>query len=225
MKENNQLKEFFKGIGMVLLFFIIPVVYQISLSSLFNKSTFFNSVLLLIEQIICCLFFVFIYKNRFKGCLKDFKTNKKEYIDLMVKAWILGFICMVISNLIINIGLNMGVAGNEDSNRKILKSMWLYAIPSMTVLGPLTEEIVFRVSFKEAFKNKKLFIIVTALIFGGVHLLSGFNDIKDLLYIIPYSSLGFSMSYVYAKTDNPLTNVLMHIAHNTFTVILYFIVL
>lgn len=225
MKENNQLKELFKGIGMVLLFFIIPITYQLSLASLFNKNTLLDSILLLIQQIILTTTFVIIYKNRFKDKFKDFKKNKKEYIDLIFKAWLIGFICMVVSNLIINIGLNMGVAGNEETNRKLLKTMWLYSIPSVTLLAPLTEELVFRVSFKNAFKNKKIFIIVTSLIFGSVHLISGFTSIKDLLYIIPYSSLGFSMGYVYAKTDNPLTNILMHMAHNTLTVILYFIVL
>lgn len=224
-EETNKTIEVIKGISMFLLFFILPILLQLLLYKIIIKSNItIRSIILLLIELCTTLFYLFVYHKEFKGCFKDYKENFKEYSDLMIKAWLLGFIGMFVSNLLINIGLGMEMANNEEANRSALK-MYIYAIPTMSLLGPITEELAFRTTFKKIIKKKKVFIFVTALLFAGAHLLSGFSSLKDMLYIFPYFSLGFAMSYVYAKTDNVLTNITIHILHNSLTLLLYYIVL
>lgn len=224
MKKENNIVELFKGIGMFLLFFILPILLQLPFIGIVKKcNNIVKSLILLGIEIIVVIFYIYMNREKFKGAFKDFKENKKEYSDLIIKSWLLGFIGMFISNLLINVIFNFGIASNEEANRNVLKNLYIYAIPAMSFLGPIVEELAFRGSFKKALKNKKVFLIVTTLLFAGAHLT--LTSMKDLLYIIPYSSLGFAMGYVYCKTDNILTNISLHIFHNSLTLLLYLLIL
>ena len=110
---------------------------------------------------------------------------------------------MVISNLIINIILfDGGIATNEANNRELLTTMAIYAIPSMVIFAPICEELIFKKSFTKTFSNKYQFTIFTGVLFGSAHLISGGLTLQNLLYIIPYSSLGIVFSYMYIKSNN-----------------------
>jgi len=58
-----------------------------------------------------------------------------------------------------------------------------------------------------------------SLIFGGLHVLSA-DSLKQVLFIIPYSVLGFAFSLNYVKTKNIASNIFLHCAWNTIAVIL-----
>lgn len=224
MKKENNIIELFKGIGMFLLFFILPILLQFPFTNVAKKcNNIVKSLILLGIEIIIAIFYIYMNRDKFKGSFQDFKENRKEYTDLIIKSWLLGFIGMFVSNLLINVLFDFGISSNEEANRNVLKTLYIYAIPAMSLLGPIVEELAFRGSFKKAIKNKKVFLIVTTLLFAGAHL--SITSIKDLLYIIPYSSLGFAMGYVYTKTNNILTNISLHIFHNSLTLLLYLLIL
>jgi len=79
----------------------------------------------------------------------------------------------------------------------------------------MVEELVFRKAFKDAIKNKWLFIIISGLIFGGMHVVGSYTTITDLLFIIPYSCLGFAFAAAYYNTDTIFTSITLHMIHNT----------
>ena len=83
-----------------------------------------------------------------------------------------------------------------------------------------TEEIVFRKCFKKAFPNKWIFIILSALVFGSLHVITTMTSPLELLYIIPYGALGASFAMMYQKTGTIYTSVAMHMFHNTALTIL-----
>ena len=127
---------------------------------------------------------------------------------------------MFISNIIINIIIGNGQAENE----KIVQQMITYApyimVINAGIIAPIIEEITFRKAFKNVFNNKWLFILSSSLIFGSLHVITKLTSPLDLLYIIPYSSLGISLAYMYYKTDTIYTSITMHIFHNTILTIL-----
>ena len=82
-----------------------------------------------------------------------------------------------------------------------------------TIFAPINEEIIFRKSIQDCLKNKWVFIIVSGLIFGYLHVL-GSESLYDFLYIIPYGSLGAAFAYLLSKTDNIYVTILMHLIHN-----------
>ena len=89
------------------------------------------------------------------------------------------------------------IAPNEEANRKLLKSMPIFYALVMCLLTPLIEEISFRLSFSDTFKNKKTSIIVTGLFFGFMHVILAFTSALSFLFIVPYSVLGLTFSYIY----------------------------
>ena len=89
----------------------------------------------------------------------------------------------------------------------------------MHIEGPI-EEIIFRKCYKNAFSNKWLFIILSSLVFGSLHVITSMTSLMDLLFIIPYGSLGAAFAIMYQKTDTIYTSMLMHMLHNTILIIL-----
>ena len=92
----------------------------------------------------------------------------------------------------------------------------------MVIAAPIIEELITRKTFKEVFSNQYVYIIVSGLIFGSLHLLSATN-ITEILYVIPYSALGCAFAKIYYNTDNLWTNIFFHSLHNLIAIIIIFI--
>ena len=105
--------------------------------------------------------------------------------------------------------------GNEEGVQQLIHSSKFLSIIAVGILAPIIEELTFRKAFREVFTNKTLFVLASGLIFGGLHVILSLNSLWDLFYIIPYSSLGIAFGYMYQKTDNIYTSIIMHIFHNT----------
>lgn len=175
----------------------------------------------------CDLVYLFILLWWNKDTIKkDFKNFTKDIFDNMetsFKYYILGFISMVVSNLILIFITNGSIAGNEEAVRDMIDKVPLYMGFSTILYAPLTEEIIFRKCIKDVIKNKWLYILLSGLIFGGMHIISSATNLIDVLFIIPYSSLGIAFAYTYYKTDNIFSTIIMHSVHNTFAFVLYLI--
>ena len=89
--------------------------------------------------------------------------------------------------------------------------------------APLTEELIFRKSIGKALKNKWLFIFISGFIFGGLHVISSVNGLIDLVYLVPYCSLGCILALLYYKTNNIFSSIAAHSFHNTLALILYLV--
>lgn len=221
-KKNKNYREITKGIFIYLLFFIFPIVFQLVFYNFITSdNNLVKAITLLTCEILLTIILIILNKDKFKNCFKDFKKNKKEYFDICFKSWLLGFIAMSASNLLINFFVTNGIANNEAINRTVLKELVIYAVPAMCILGPICEELAFRASFKNAIKNKKLFIYITSLLFALAHIISSYTGLTDLLYIIPYFSMGHALGYVYSESDNILCNISVHIFHNSLAILSY----
>ena len=175
-------------------------------------STFSNCVLLII------LFLIF--RKDLIEEWKRFRKNFLENIDIGIKYWLVGLGIMMISNIIITFVINLGEAANEQAVQSMISSLpWLMLI-NAGLIAPCTEEIIFRKGFKKAFPNKWLFIILSALVFGTLHVVTSMTSPIELLYIIPYGALGAAFAYMYQKTDTIFTSIAMHMFHNTALILL-----
>ena len=85
---------------------------------------------------------------------------------------------------------------------------------SAVFIAPVLEELTFRQAFRNIFSNDKVFIIMSGLIFGGLHVVGNVNSPVDLLYLIPYCTPGFVFAYIMAKTDNVFVSMGLHFLHN-----------
>ena len=168
-----------------------------------------------LKNIILLFILFLIYRKDLIRDWDKFRANVFDNLDEGIKYWFLGLVGMVASNLIINFVFKGGQAGNEQAVQDYIKYLpWLMLI-NVGFLGPMVEELVFRKAFKDAIKNKWLFIIISGLIFGGMHVVGSYTTITDLLFIIPYSCLGFAFAAAYYNTDTIFTSITLHMIHNT----------
>ena len=177
-------------------------------------------VLSTFSSIIIFFIFFIIYRKDLKNDIKNFWKNKEEYMDTGIRYWIIGLIIMFATNYILNIVLKAGGANNEKAVQTMIKAFPLLMFIDAGILAPFNEEIVFRKTLKDIFKNKWLFIILSFLLFGGAHVIGSSKTLIDYLFIIPYGALGASLAYAYYKTDNIFTSISLHMIHNTLLILL-----
>lgn len=203
--------------------FFIYVYASIFVSNFFEvcfitNSRILNSICLILSNLLVALLVALPFV---KQLVDDFKKINKDNLKKSYKNWLIGLGLMFVSNAIISIFIK-DIATNEQYNRELLSSMPIYAISVMVIIAPITEELVFRLSLKNSFKNKWIYAVVSGLIFGLVHLLSASNLI-ELLYIIPYGALGFFFAKSVYESDSIYSSIFTHITHNALMITILFL--
>ena len=221
----KSIKEDFKKHKYIIKAILVFILFTFVLDYIFSYTLYYLKVkelsgpmLVILNSLknIIILFILFlIYRKDLIRDWDKFRANVFDNLDEGIKYWFLGLVGMVASNLIINFVFKGGQAGNEQAVQDYIKYLpWLMLI-NVGFLGPMVEELVFRKAFKDAIKNKWLFIIISGLIFGGMHVVGSYTTITDLLFIIPYSCLGFAFAAAYYNTDTIFTSITLHMIHNT----------
>lgn len=181
--------------------------YQIVLYS------FFCNIIYLIVIVFC---YFKTLKKDFKPFFKNFANNFEEAF----KYYFIGLGIMIFSNIIITFVLNGGVGDNEETVRSYINIAPFLMLLEVSIYAPFAEELLFRKSIRDVVSNKWLYILLSGFIFGALHLTS-LSSLMDFVYLIPYCSLGFAFSYIYAKSDNIYSTICIHAMHNTITIVLY----
>ena len=210
MEVLRSLLYVFKYIFIMLIISYINFIYGIN-----------NQVIMFIEYLIALILIVFPFKDKI---IKDSKNfNIKKVFKSNIRTYLIGFLLMFITNMIVQTVFN-GIAPNEQMNRKLLKSMPIFYIIIMCFVTPFIEEISFRQSFSNTFKNKKTNIIVTGLLFGLMHVILSFTNMYSLLFVVPYSILGLTFSYIYFNEKNIFASILFHSFHNILSIIVILLI-
>lgn len=213
---KKYLKNCSIGILVILSYFLLPTLIKSVISYLANEalSEEVSVILSIIIEILTLAVILLLFNKRIKENYIDLKKNHKKYFSKYFKFYLIGLAIMYISNAILIFVFNGGLAGNEESIRSILLVHPIYVYISAVLIAPSVEELVFRGAIKNIIPNSILYILCSGLIFGGMHLVGNITSIIDLLYIIPYSSLGMAFAYIYTKTDNIFVTMMLHTMHN-----------
>lgn len=179
---------------------------------------------LIIYEIMEICILLLIFSKQIITNFKDILKNHKMYFSKYFKYYLIGLAVMLISNFIIIFILDGGVADNEETIRNMFKISPLYIYFSSVIYAPIVEELTFRQALRNIVGKNFIFIILSGLIFGGLHL-SNITSIVDLLYLIPYGSLGFVFAYILYKTDNIFISMGLHFMHNGILISLQFLTL
>lgn len=149
--------------------------------------------------------------------IKSFKQLKKEHLLLFKKYipyWFIALVGMAGFNLIANLLNGGNIAENENTIRTLFEQSPFYVYFSAVLIAPVIEELVFRASFYQIFKNKYLFIIISGFTFGAIHVLPGLTELSELAFIIPYSIPGLVFAYVLYDSKNIFVPMGIHFLHN-----------
>ena len=230
-KTEKELRERYKliglGLGAIILYYLfqlleaIPLIIcgiDVNTMSLTSKVIYLIIYLIITASIICLL-----YRKKLKKDIIDYKKNGTKYFSENGKYWIISLVVMVISNFFIQKISSNGIAGNEQAIRDIMKISPIYIFFSAALYSPIIEELIFRQSIKNIFSNKWVFIIVSGFVFGGLHAITDFQSLTDLLFIIPYSAPGIAFAYMLNRTDNIIVPMSFHFIHNGILLSIQFI--
>lgn len=230
----ENVKKFFKGmlfsaIVFVLYYLICPNLFASAFKSGIKSSNFWISNLSLLAVYLCTFLVVLliVHKDIFKQ-FKEFIKNPKKVLNKGFTYWVYGMIVMIISNLIVT-SIVGNIAVNEQATRETIMSAPLYAIPTIVIIGPFLEELVFRFCFRKSFNKEIPYALFCAFVFGLLHVMTAFDSFtlsnilshaSEFLFIVPYGSLGFFFAKAYYETDNIFSSVVPHMLHNSISVLL-----
>lgn len=201
----------------VLLQYIPVIVFKLNIKemSLATKGllSFFSSC------VIAIIFFV-IYRKDIKKDWIDFRKNYSKYMDVGFKYWMTGLIIMCVSNFIIVALFHTNGANNENKIHELINAIPFIMFISASIIGPFNEEITFRKTSFDVFKNKWVYIAFSFILFGGAHVISGATVWTDYLYIIPYGSLGAFLALIFYDCKNMFPSIFIHMIHNAILLII-----
>ena len=198
--EKIKYKQIALFIGILLGYLLFEGIY-ILCGLDYNTMSFDEKIMLsLIKYAFFMILLAIIYHKYLKIKWIDFKKNIKNYTSISFKYWFIGYLIMIASNLIINTFFK-GLGQNEETVQNIISNTPIIAFIMTTFMAPFIEEMIFRKSLQDTFRNKTLFMVISGLIFGYLHVMSSLNPLEYLL-IIPYGSLGFMFAKTLNETDN-----------------------
>ena len=152
--------------------------------------------------------------SEFKRDFATFKINFKLYLGNMLPRFGAIAIIYLVCNLFI-----MSFVTAIPTNQAIINTWPIYITALVAIfVAPFTEELMFRGFIKKFIKNDVLFVIISSFVFGGLHVTTA-DSLQQVLFIIPYSILGFAFSFNYVKTKNIASNIFLHSAWNSLAVI------
>ena len=232
-KNDKDLKIRFKqigiGIGAMALYFLLPYLEGVPFVIMGVDTTtlpiWVKVFYLTMYSVLTASLIMIIYNKKISKDFKDMKKNSIKYFNKYIKYWLIGLFIMMVSNLFINLIVTNDIPSNEQAIRETFNISPLYIFFSAVIYAPIVEELIFRQSIKNIFNNKWLFIIISGLLFGSMHVFGDFKNITDLLYIIPYSTPGIIFAYMLEDSDNICVPMSFHFIHNGILISLQFILL
>ena len=228
MKDN--VKNIFKLIISFVLFFNLSLViaYIFKLVGI-NYSNFnyidyacLNTFIELIMFVVVLLF----YKKYLKKDLVLFKLNKKDYIKKIISYFLIFLIvkygvALFSSLLLVMLGSDLVTSENQETVVTLAKTLPFMMMISTSLLAPFVEEGIFRLGIKKVINNKYLFILVSGLIFGFMHIFPTELPLYvALIESLNYVTMGLLLAYIYNETDNIYVVVIIHALNNLFSMLM-----
>ena len=212
-----------KGIIVMLLFFnsnyiklFFATILNIKIKNISNLNYL---ILTILSDVVLSFIFYLIYRKELKKDFNTFKSNFNKCFDSGLKYWLIGLSIMVIANILIAMFTPLSNSTNEKSVQSLIPTSPALLFIAAGIFAPIIEEITFRKTFQTIFKNKWTFALISFLVFGYIHVMNSNNPL-ELLYIVPYGSLGLVFALTDYETNTVFTSIMMHMIHNSMLIIL-----
>lgn len=229
---NKYLKKWIKNNYKFLLIILIYILYQgnfiITILNSFNLKLntlprTLKMIILVINDLTYVVTLILMFKKEIKKGLIYLKKHFSSCAILSLNCWITGCFIMTLSSFIITLISKQNVSANESLVRQSIKLAPIYMLFTCSIVAPILEEMTFRRALYGLIKNKFIFILTSGLIFGLLHVIGSYSSPIDLLYVIPYGSMGCAFAYLLTKTKNITLPIIIHMIHNTILVLVQII--
>ena len=140
---KNKIKNIFKSIGIILLLLcfnsVMFSIFNINLKSLSEKEYLIYTVLF---ELVLLIIFIIIYRKTLSKNGKEYFKNFSENFKQSFKYWLVGFIVMATSNIIITFVLKQTIAGSAVIVTKIIGiCLVIYSIADIVGTSMLKKEV------------------------------------------------------------------------------------
>lgn len=182
---------------------------------------------MLMEVLLFGILFVMVLVLLRKELVRDFKLlmhNFVTYNNFVAR----GFFWIMVLNLATGVILNK-IVHETSENQALLNEMPLwFMIIFGTFIGPMVEEGVYRGILGKFIKNKVVFVIISALLFAAMHVVT-FTSLPETplqyLFLIQYGVMGVVLAVNYKRTNNIFSSYIVHMLMNGTASILQALVL
>ena len=207
------------GVLLAILLFVIYVGEAFFVAVFPDEMYYFVSSLGSIFVILCAILF---FKNRLKRDITALKNNNKAYAKFIITNMFMMYgVYYAVSIICV---LILGSA-DASANQTALETMpSAYLIFSALIFAPIVEELLFRGSIRRIIKNDVLFVIISGLIFGSLHVVMEPTWFEFIFRGLPYVTLGMYFSYVYVRTENITVSMICHFIQNVLAVSMMFLI-
>ncbi len=191
----------------------------ISLATIFLPKETANAVTNFVTYGLLFLALVGIVLVDIPRLLYHFKTWWKYALGIVIGLFVIGF--DIFYTNIVNLFYNFGINDNESGIRSIVEIYPLSSILIFGIVGPVCEELTYRVGLfgSIAKKNKVIAYIVTIIVFGFIHFNFTSKNIVDEFVCLPmYLASGFLLTFAYDKLGFAASSM-AHITNNMFSVV------
>lgn len=212
VKKLPKVKEEKRGVIVYVKSIIVLTVFMLLTFLLPNlkesiKIPFFVPYLVILTTLFLCYF------KDIKADFLLFINNFKTYLPYILKNYLIMIGIMILVTIPI-----MFIKTDVSPNQVLISEMFM-KLPFMTfilsvIYAPFVEEGVFRLALSKFFTNKTLFIVISGLLFGSLHIIDKFTSFTDLLYIFQYVTLGCCLSKAYIDSKNVFVSWGMHFIQN-----------
>lgn len=226
MQKKENLKNICIGVLVLSVYFFLSYFESVPLEvigiQVSSMSQTAKIIYMFIYECFIMTLICFLLKDKLKKDLKDIRKNHQKYFSSCIKYWLIAVGVMMFSNLIINSISTNGMANNQADLEALFKISPIYMFFSAVIYAPIVEELTFRQGIRNIFTTNLLFILFSGLLFGSLHVVTNFEGMIDLLYIIPYSAPGIAFAYMLTKYDNIFVSMGFHFMHNGILMALQF---
>ena len=185
----------------------IPVLVVLRTIGFNISSTNYKSLVVydFISSLIIALIIGVIYFDLLKDDFKRLKIKCNNKIINYLKNIMIGFLMLLVvkyvSAIFINIistifGIEISTSDNQAIIEKMVNNLPLLITLSASFFAPVSEEVLFRGGIRKLMNNKGVFITVSGLIFGLMHVTDNIIFILEILFI------GVIVNYILENISN-----------------------
>ena len=235
--ETIKLNNRQKAIGVIILFpwylYFAPKIinFLLNLYLVYFGSNIdingLNVIYNLVVGIVVAIPLFLVFKNFIYENFRVFKNNLTENIIWVVTIGLLvsyglAFVGEMIQNLLLQ--TSDSEATNQVLVEALVQSNFALMFIQTVIIAPFVEEMLFRGLIFNGLRQKNIILahIVSAFLFGLLHVYSYIlaGDMSEWIKLIPYMTVGFSLSFAYEKRQTIFAPILLHSLKNCIAVLL-----
>ncbi len=212
-------KELLRILLAIIIFFYtsIPVLAILRIIGLeITKSNYKMLVVYdFISSLVVAVFISALYYDVIINDLKKLKNKCNGKVSVYLKSIMIGFLFLLITKfvsayvgtIICNLfNIEITTADNQAIIEKMVKSMPLLITLSASLFAPISEEVLFRGGIRKLMNNLGVFVTVSGLIFGLMHVTDNIVFMLEILFI------GIIINYLINNKNNKKSVILSVIA-------------